>query len=106
MKCSDEEMKLHLLCEILKGLGIIETDLKRIEAKMSKIDDQLTALTAAVQRTATDVTSILERLKTTGLTPEQTAILDQAVAALGTLDDTMEQATSGAAGHPKTGSHR
>lgn len=64
---------------------------------MSKTDDQLAAITAAVQRTAADVTAILDRLKTTGLSPEQSAILDQATAALGTVDDAMEAAQAGGA---------
>ncbi len=100
-------MKFHLLIEILKSLGRIEADLHRIEAHMSKTDDQLAAITAAVQRTGTDVQAILERLKTTGLNPEQSAILDQATAALGTLDDAMEQAQAGEHGAAhKAGSHR
>jgi len=74
---------------------------------MSASDDKIAAINAAVQRTATDVTAILDRLKSTGLSAEQSAILDQATAALGTVDDAMEAALAGAAGsHPKTTSHR
>ncbi len=92
-------MKFHLLIEILKSLGRIETDIHRTEVKMAAIDDKLAALVAAVQRTSTDVQTILAKLTSTGLTPEQTAILDSATAALGTLDDTMEAAATAAAAH-------
>ncbi len=92
-------MKLRLLIEVLKALGHIEGMLHRIEAKMAKVDDQLAALTTAVQRTNTDVQGILDKLASGGnLSAEQSALLDQATSALGPLDDTLEGILGGSTG--------